>query len=152
MRIAIPVFGDRVSPMFDAAKRFVLIDAERTKTAVRRECRIETADAVKKAKHLIASGVNVLICGAISWPLELLLSSAGVRVIPHTCGLMEEVVGAFVDGTLTKTAFLMPGCTGQRRCRHRRGNRLGRDPSPGGKQGEKTCQEETEVARTKWGR
>jgi predicted Fe-Mo cluster-binding NifX family protein len=60
----------------------------------------------------------VLICGAISRPLEAMLLSAGVEVIPQTCGPVEEVLKAFMSGKLTEKAFLMPGCCGRRRRFH----------------------------------
>ena len=125
MMVAIPICGDRISPVLDVAKNFLLLDVSQGNELTRREIRIENMDLVAKAKRIVEIGSQVLICGAISWPLESMLVSAGVRVIPNTCGSLHEVVTAFVAGKLTEQAFLMPGCTGQRRrSRHRhRGGR-----------------------------
>ena len=127
MRIAIPIHGGRISPMFDVARRIELLDIGPGKTVAHRESFTEIADSIDKTKRLIDRKVDVLICGAISWPLELMLTSAGVQVIPNTCGPAKEVIAAFVAGFMTEKSFLMPGCNGQRRCRCRHGSKRWRE-------------------------
>ena len=115
MKVAIPHWRDRVSPVFDVASILLVVDVA-DGGALRREQRSLTAsDPLKRAKQVAQLGTEVLICGAISWPLEIALSSAGVRVVPFTCGEVEEVLSAFMNGKLTGGAFLMPGCCGWRR-------------------------------------
>jgi len=125
VKVVLPIHGERISPVFDVAKRFVLFDVSQHAESVRREVRIENADSMARTKRVIELGSHVLICGAISWPLEALLAAAGVRVVPNRCGAVDEVFAAFVAGDLAEHAFLMPGCTGRRR-RHRNGRRRGR--------------------------
>ena len=60
--------------------------------------------------------VDVLVCGAISWSLEALLNSNGIRVIPFVCGDVADVVQAFRDDTLKDEQYAMPGCCRKRRC------------------------------------
>lgn len=115
MKVAIPTWDDRISPVFDAAKHLLVVDFQDDVETARSETLIEGTGLPGRAKRLADLGVSVLICGAISLPLEQMLSSAGVKVIPHTCGPTEEVLRAFVAGKLTERAFLMPGC-----CRRRR--------------------------------
>jgi predicted Fe-Mo cluster-binding NifX family protein len=124
MRVVIPIDGNRISPVLDAARSFLLVDERPGGLPVRRQVRIADADPVDKARRIVALGAGVVICGAVSWPLEAMLASAGVRVVPNTCGSLDEVVSAFYAGDLTEQAFLMPGCPGrQHRQRHRRGRR-----------------------------
>lgn len=103
--------------MFDEARRLLVVCVEGGGETSRREERIDETDLARRALHVAGLGVDVLICGAISWPLEASLASAGVRVIPQTCGPVEDVLNAFVSGRLTDGAFLMPGCCGRRRRR-----------------------------------
>lgn len=110
MRIAIPIHGDRISSVFDVARRFELLSVSQDNEVIRTEVPVENKDPIDKAKKIVELGAHVLICGAISWPLELMLVSAGVTVISNTCGLVEEVIAALIDGNLTEQAFLMPGC------------------------------------------
>ena len=115
MRVCIPTWGGRVSPVFDVAKRVLLVDAEDGTEVSREETGIPDAQPARRVGRLAELGVNMLICGAISAPLEAMLLSAGVHVVAHACGPVEEVLRAFLAGRLADGAFLMPGCCGQRR-------------------------------------
>ncbi len=124
MKVAIPTWNGRVSPVFDVAKRLLVVKLDGDREVSREEATIEETQLMARAKRVAGLGVNVLICGAISMPLEAMLASAGVRVIPHTCGTVEDIVLAFASGQLTDETFLMPGCCGRRwrfRGRHRGG-------------------------------
>lgn len=125
MRIAIPIADDRVSPVFDVARRLLLVDAEQGGGAGRTEQALEEESPELRARRVAELGVSVLICGAISRPLESMLVAAGVEVIPQTSGQVDEVLGTFLSGQLVGDAFVMPGCCGRRR-RFRRGHRRGR--------------------------
>ena len=98
------------------------MDVEGGREVNRRAVTLDEADLTDRATRLADLGVDVLICGAISRPLEAMLTSAHVRVIAQTCGSAEDVLRAFASGQLTERAFLMPGCCGRRR-RLRRGRR-----------------------------
>jgi predicted Fe-Mo cluster-binding NifX family protein len=115
MKVAISTWSGRVSPVFDVAKALLIVDLNGDAEVSRAEVAIEETGLPARARHVAQLGVNVLICGAISAPLETMLIAAGVRVIPHTCGPAEEVLRAFALGQLTEQAFLMPGCCGRRR-------------------------------------
>ena len=115
MRIAIPIADGRISPVFDVAEKLVLVDVEAGREVGRTETPLMDEAIELRARRVAQLGVNVLICGAISRPLHALLSAAGVEVIPQTCGEVEEVLGAFVEGRLIGDAFVMPGCCGRRR-------------------------------------
>jgi predicted Fe-Mo cluster-binding NifX family protein len=115
MKVAIPTWCGAISPVFDVARHLLVVDIEDGAEIDRNEMAFEDKDLASRTRRVAGLGVNVLICGAISWPLEAMLASAGVRVIPQTCGPAEEVLRAFISGQLTDTAFLMPGCCGRRR-------------------------------------
>ena len=119
MRVAVPTHNGRVSPVFDVARRLLVVGMENGGEVGRQEERIDETDLARRAMYVADLAVDVLICGAISRPLEASLISAGVRVIPQTCGPVEDVLKAFLSGRLTHEAFLMPGCGGRRRRRRR---------------------------------
>ena len=138
MRIAIPTWCGRVSPVFDVAKHLVLVDVEAGAQVNRDEARIEDSRPWGRVRRLSELEVNTLICGAISRPLERMLASVDIRVIAHACGAVEEVLGAFLAGSLmTEDAFLMPGASA--RCRRRR--RIRASGGDGGQVGKKSVQE-----------
>lgn len=123
MRIAIPIVDGRISPVFDVAERLLLVDVEDGSEVRRSEEVLEDHAIETRTKRVAQLHVNVLVCGAISRPLQAMLLSAGVEVIPQTCGRVEDVLRAFVAGRLRGDAFVMPGCCGRRR--RFRGGRCG---------------------------
>jgi predicted Fe-Mo cluster-binding NifX family protein len=75
--------------------------------------------------RLAETGADVLICGAISRPLELAVQTAGIELISQVCGDIEQVIATFVSGEFHPDDFLMPGCCGRRQ-QLRAGQRAGR--------------------------
>jgi len=124
MRVGIPTWDGRVSPVLDVARRLLVVDVEGNSEVNRSEADLAGAQLGARAEQIRGLGVEVLICGAVSWPLEAILGSAGVRVIPQTCGSVEDVLRAFLAGQSLDESFLMPGCCGRRR-RVRGGRRHG---------------------------
>lgn len=126
MKVAIPEWRGRVSPVFDVARNLILVEVGHGTELTRWNVRLAPEGPAARAECLARLGLDVLICGAISRPLEMTLSAARVRVISQTCGDVEQVLSAFIAGRLNGDAFLMPGCCRRRqgaRTRGRRGNR-----------------------------
>ncbi|MFW6062431.1 MAG: NifB/NifX family molybdenum-iron cluster-binding protein [Planctomycetota bacterium] len=123
IKLAIPHWQGRVSPVFDVAGRVLLVEIDGGQQQARQEFAFTAEDPRGRAARLAETGADVLVCGAISRPLEMALSAAGIEVIPQICGEVQRVLAAFIDGRLSGREFLMPGCCGQRRggrhrCRH----------------------------------
>lgn len=110
-----------VSPVFDVARHFLSVSVKDGQGQVRQEATLETSDPFLRAQVIKDLGVDVVVCGAISRAYEMALSAKGIGVIGSICGPIEEVLSAFLDGTLGDSKFLMPGCSGQRRFRGRYG-------------------------------
>lgn len=118
--IAIPHWQGRVSPVFDVAATLWLVEVDGGRMGSRTVLAVPDETASGRAAALSAAGVDVVICGAVSWPLQSALLGAGIRVIPQICGDIERVLEAFAQGVLDQGGFWMPGCCGRR---HRRGRR-----------------------------
>lgn len=114
MRIAISYQQNRISPVFDVAARILLVDIEKGPVERRNKRTLVQSDSLARARSVSQFGVQILICGAISWRLENALSSVGVQVIACICGPVEDVLKAFLNDKLFKSAFIMPGCLGRR--------------------------------------
>ena len=117
MRIAIPVWQGRVSPVFDEASRILLVDISEKQEQHRQEESLTTRNPFERAQFLPRLGVDLLLCGMISQTQQTALSSAGIQIIPCICGAMEEVIAAFLDGSIESGAMRMPGCAGRNRLR-----------------------------------
>jgi len=126
MRVAIPVWQGRVSPVFDVAGQLLLVELVEGVEASRREHPLTDAEPEDRAVQLSDLQVETLICGAISQALEALLAQNGVKVYGRICGNVDDVLRAFATGTLGAARFAMPGCCGQARRRFRGGCGRGR--------------------------
>ncbi len=135
MRIGIPIWGERVSPVMDTAERLLLLDAAGEPDASRREIVLGQAPAAPRAQAIADLGVEVLICGAISRSLAEMLALSGVRVVPWISGELDEVLEAFGCGDLVCPRFLMPGCRGRHGGGEGRRRRSGAGGGRGGGQG-----------------
>jgi predicted Fe-Mo cluster-binding NifX family protein len=108
MRIAIPVWNGRVTPVFDVARSIRVFDTCDGAVSDVSDHRLKTN---ARAESLIKIGVDLLICSAISAPLESTLCMSGIEVIPETCGVAEDIIGAFVAGDTKLVRFRSPGKT-----------------------------------------
>lgn len=122
MRIAIPLFGDEVSPRFGCATRFLLVDVE-----ARRPMRREVKDLValgsppgQLAAFLQSLAVNKVVCGGLHARFRRELEALGIEVIWGVIGAAEEAVSAFVSGRLERDQFLCRGGRGRTERRRRR--------------------------------
>lgn len=115
MKIAIPVWQDRVSPVFDSSRRILLVGVEGGRVRERHEADIGGELPQERVRRLSELGAEVLICGAVSRPLAEQVAGSGIRLIPFIAGEVEVVLRAFLEDRLPSAEFLMPGCCGQRR-------------------------------------
>jgi predicted Fe-Mo cluster-binding NifX family protein len=130
MKVAIPVWQNNISSVFDFADKLSLAEIEEQTEKNRIEIPLPNEPIPQKAGRLKELGIDVLICGAISKPLAFLIVGTGIKIIPFVSGQIDEVLHAYVSGRLTDSRFLMPGCRrgarkgfvkGGRRCRWRGG-------------------------------
>lgn len=119
MKIAVPIWNGRVSPVFDTAQKFVVIEMENGKEVSRENLIIPEMHCYAKARRLRELAVEVVICGAISNHAIGVVCANGIKVIPWISGDVEDVVESFKKGSIPNSRFAMPGC-------RRRGRRLGR--------------------------
>ncbi|HOX85708.1 MAG TPA: NifB/NifX family molybdenum-iron cluster-binding protein [bacterium] len=116
--LAIPVFRDRVSPLFDASQVVLILQIEGDHEVSRQEVQLQSQLPLMRARELAGYGVEVLICGAISRPYSLALESLGIRILPFIAGEVQSVIFSYLQKQIFSTPFFMPGCKHRRR-RHR---------------------------------
>jgi predicted Fe-Mo cluster-binding NifX family protein len=110
MRIAVPIWNDKISPVFDTASRLLIINTKNLSEVERFETYLGEKDISKRCLLIHDLKVNVLICGAISRSFSMLLMSAGINVISGISGLADDVLKAYLHGYLANSKYLMPGC------------------------------------------
>jgi predicted Fe-Mo cluster-binding NifX family protein len=117
MKIAIPIWEDKISPVFDTALRLLVVEVKGKEEASRFIYYIGDEDLTRRCQHIRTLNVDILICGAVSYTFLQMLQSSGLEVIQQISGRIEEVLKAYLKGNIYNTRFLMPGCK-RYRCRH----------------------------------
>ncbi len=117
MRVAIPVFGKRISPRFDFAPYFGLVDIKDKKIIENKTIYSEgwgNIDRVAKLKDL---NVDTLICGGLPDYLLGILQNSGIRVIPWIAGNADEALSLFLRDQLAQGMVVCSGRKKGYRCR-----------------------------------
>jgi len=116
MKIAMPIYNDSISNVFDFAHRLLLVDVENGKETNRSEVALESQLLPQRTGQLKDLEVDVLVCGAISRVLANMVATSGIQVLPYVTGRVDDVLQAYLTGQLVKPEFSMPGCwSGARR-------------------------------------
>jgi predicted Fe-Mo cluster-binding NifX family protein len=102
MKIAIPTWQGRISPVFDVASQVVIVEVVDGKEKNRAQVSLSTEDPLERAKSLAILGVEILICSRVSKTVEMMLASQGIKVLQNISGEVEEVLAAYIDGSLNQ--------------------------------------------------
>jgi len=133
MRVAIPIWRGCVSPLFEAAGCLLLLRLARGVDFGRRLIDLADRPPAARAQLLWLEGVEVLICGALSRPVQRMLEANKIEVIGWIRGEVEDVLAAFMQGRLGHPRYQLPGVHRRdRRRRRRRGVPNGRKSRPEG--------------------
>ncbi|MBU1243643.1 NifB/NifX family molybdenum-iron cluster-binding protein [Myxococcota bacterium] len=120
MRVALVAWNDRLAPLFDTAVWWMLVDCTVEGREIRRmECLMERTPQ-EKARRAVELEVDLLLCGAISRPLEVFLQERRIQVRSFLSGGLDELVEACRREVFDQRPFVMPGC--RSRCRNRQRN------------------------------
>jgi predicted Fe-Mo cluster-binding NifX family protein len=122
MKVALPVWNERISPLFDVCRKICVAEVDSGRVIEMTEADLCPGEPAGKALQLQEMGVSVLICGAISRPVQRMVAARNIKVIPFISGPSPEVIQAWLSGTLNNSSYSMPGCCGRRqRCRTGKG-------------------------------
>jgi predicted Fe-Mo cluster-binding NifX family protein len=111
MKIAIPIFGTRISPRLDCAKKILLIKIEEKDRKVLsfEEKEFRTVEAGENTDFYILNEIDTMICGGISIEMQAFLVKHEIRVISWVTGEAKKALDLFIEGKLTSGTMLCPG-------------------------------------------
>lgn len=110
VKAAFATWNDRIAPVFDVARWIELVEAETGKIVSRTQVSVACEIPNLKAPRLAELGVGTLVCGAISKPLQAIIRTYGIEVIPFVAGDLQEIIQAWLCGKLAGSAvYAMPG-------------------------------------------
>ena len=117
MKVAMPVWEGRISPVFDVSRRLLVAEVKEGIEVDRCEVPLEEESLPHRAGRMVDLGADVLICGGISRSLADALNVFKIRVVSGTTGEMKQVLTAYFRGELPGPQFAMPGYRAPRRHR-----------------------------------
>ncbi len=108
-KIGIPVFHNRISPLFDVSGQFNVYLVE--DRSINDEYYIKTNGFCdyEIIQRILKDNINIIICGAISCTLASYIHSQEIHLITNIIGDATEVMQAFLNDNLCDPSFLMPG-------------------------------------------
>jgi predicted Fe-Mo cluster-binding NifX family protein len=109
-KAAFACWDKRIAPVFDTAGQIQVVKRELGKIALETQEMPSEELPMQKALRLVGLGVETLVCGAISRTLDTVICSYGIQVVPFVAGDLDEVIQAWLRGSLKHESFRMPGC------------------------------------------
>ena len=92
MKIAVPLFKDRVSPHFGSSSKVLLIDANGVMVHQEMMWDLGGEGPMDIAHRLVDLGVEELVCGGIQHFYKEWLIGKGVKVMDNQRGVAKEVI------------------------------------------------------------
>lgn len=109
MRIAVPIWEDKISPVLDTAYKLMVIENNDQREVTRYEIYLLEPDTSKRCAFIRGLDLDVLICGAVSRQLSAMLKAFGIEIISGISGPSKDVLKAYLHGNLMNSKFFMPG-------------------------------------------
>lgn len=110
MKVAVTVWKERISPVFDASRRLLIANIENARVTERFYVIFDPGMPSNLAQTLTELDVPVLICGAVSQGPANLIVAGGITLIPFIAGEVDRVLEVYARGNSLSPAFVMPGC------------------------------------------
>lgn len=131
-KIAVTVWGQRVSPVFDSARTLLIAEINGKALVATSRIAFDPERPLELLHLLRAQGVMLIICGAVSEGPATMIEAAGIELLPFIAGDVEQVLEHFLQGHAFDSSFRMPGCGKTICCRGRirRGRSIRAVPLP----------------------
>lgn len=117
--IAVTVWGQRVSPVFDAAGTMLIAEIEGGALIGSTSLAFDPQRPQELLRVLRERRVTCLICGAISEEPAALFEAADLELIPFVAGNVQRVLETVLCGEVLGGELRMPGCGKHICCRGR---------------------------------
>jgi predicted Fe-Mo cluster-binding NifX family protein len=110
MKVAIPLFKDRISPRFDVCPEIWIVELNNGKVMTQEKWPMESLDLQQRLNQLTSKGIDKIICGGIDSYCRDHLGNMGIDVIDNVAGEAREILNLFIRGVLRPGFY----CNGKR--------------------------------------
>lgn len=116
-RVALTIWNDRISPVFDVSRQLLIVEIDDGKISQIITETFTSDEPLYKINKMKNLKIDTLICGAVSKIIFDMISTSGINVISFVSGKYGDIMNAYISGNLWDSDFYMPG---YRHChRHR---------------------------------
>jgi predicted Fe-Mo cluster-binding NifX family protein len=109
MKVAMTIWGNRISPVFDASQKLLVVEVEDGKIAEEAVFSIEPGRFDRFEELVRELKIELLLCGAVCNLGLDRLSSLGIEVVPFLTGEVSQILTKWLLGEEV-SEFAMPGC------------------------------------------
>jgi predicted Fe-Mo cluster-binding NifX family protein len=128
MKVAVPVFGEEVSPRFGCSTHALVATVDQGGVQIEGMQDLSQVPPWQWPDLFSSLGVAKVVCGGMHGRFQEELERRGIEVIWGVIGPAADALAALQKGTLRSDQFL---CRGRRRRRGRgRGGQMGQGPPP----------------------
>ena len=109
MKLAVTVWGNRISPVFDAASTLLVAEITNKKIYGQYYTAFDPQSPTDLIHTLKNHHVTTLVCGAISKTPASLIQDQHVHLIPFVTGNVRQFLDSFALDQTVKKKYRMPG-------------------------------------------
>lgn len=109
MKVAITVWGNRISPVFDSAQTILLAEIENGAIISYKREFLPRLVASGLARMVAEKQIDTLVCGAISERPAQIIQQSGIALLSFVGGNAERFLEDYAAGRPLEL-FRMPGC------------------------------------------
>lgn len=110
MKVALTVWENRISPLFDAACTLLVTDINNGSIQEKRLESINFESPCMRISRIDSLDIDILICGGISDFYANLIEARGTKIISFVSGDTDDVLNAYINGNIYNKDYRMPGC------------------------------------------
>lgn len=100
MKLAIPVFGTKISPRFDQAQEFALLQTGDAGVTAREQITAKQWPVYEKMKQLVTLEIDTLICGGIDRASLQYLTFNGIEIYSWVTGEVDDAVACYLNNNM----------------------------------------------------
>ncbi len=108
MILCLACFENRLASVFENSSEFRLYKTDGDDICPAGHLSLPSEDSTDRTSAILACGVHLIICGAISGCTRQLIENAGISILPWVKGDVDQVLAAYKDNSLDR--LTMPGC------------------------------------------
>lgn len=110
MKLAVTVWGNRISPVFDASRTLLVAELDGRRVVRQFHTGFDPTSLPGMMKVLDTLNVDMLVCGAILRQAADLIESRGILLIPFVTGNAGSFLDSYAGNRQIEKCHRMPGC------------------------------------------